>query len=201
MTCCFVRRSGSGTLGDRVSSTPLPDHGLPVPVAGPSRCCGTRSRSCAARLASRGPRGRSERFWPRGPGYCRAICSCTGWSRRPRCRPGTGDWWPRSAPEWFHRSDLGRGAHHRPRHDHGSCVCGCSTCSPLASLRGWCCWCAPLRPRTRHEPPDTEIPAMAQRQHPPPRHPRRPTPRTRPHPQRTPATPGPTTTSLTTRRT
>jgi hypothetical protein len=37
LTCCFVRRCGSGTLSDRVSSTPLPDHGLPVPVAGRSR--------------------------------------------------------------------------------------------------------------------------------------------------------------------
>ena len=37
-----------------------------------------------------------------------------------------------------------------------------------------------------------DLPALAQRQRPPPRRPGRPTPRTRPHPQRTPTTLGPT---------
>ena len=41
-------------------------------------------------------------------------------------------------------------------------------------------------------PPAARLPALAQRQRPPPRRPGRPTPRTRPHPQRTPTTLGPT---------
>jgi hypothetical protein len=46
----------------------------------------------------------------------------------------------------------------------------------------------------RPGPRDAAIPTLAQRQRPPLRRPRRPTPRTRPHPQRTPTTLGPTTT-------
>nr|WP_246122895.1 hypothetical protein [Actinoallomurus bryophytorum] len=50
-----------------------------------------------------------------------------------------------------------------------------------------------LRPPQPHRPgpPATRLPALAQHQRPPPRHPGRTTPRTRPHPQRTRATLGP----------
>ena len=49
----------------------------------------------------------------------------------------------------------------------------------------------PPQPR-RPGPQAAGLPALAQRQRPPPRRPGRPTPRTRPHPQRTPTTLGPT---------
>jgi hypothetical protein len=56
-----------------------------------------------------------------------------------------------------------------------------------------------VRPSQPHHarPRDARLPAVAQRQRPPPRRPGRATPRTHPHPQRTPPTLGPTTRGLT----
>lgn len=50
-------------------------------------------RFCVAKSADHAPRGRIERSSPRWPGCCRDSCGCTGWSRRPRCWPGTVAWW------------------------------------------------------------------------------------------------------------
>jgi hypothetical protein len=52
-------------------------------------------------------------------------------------------------------------------------------------------WAALTTPATQSWPQAPGLPALAQRQRPPSRRPGRPAPRTRPHPQRTPATLGP----------
>jgi hypothetical protein len=44
------------------------------------------------RQVGRGPPGRSERSWPRGPGCCPDGCGRTGRLRQPRYWPGTLAW-------------------------------------------------------------------------------------------------------------